>query len=103
MSREIVEKNKLSLADAIRLAHTVDIKVRVEGKDCWYEGDFLKQVCNLQDWAGIERLLAQEREKVRESELVGILLCHRFDKTHTRCRCCKRITELEKARAEGKG
>lgn len=41
---------------------------------------------------------------LRESELQGILLVHRFETTHTRCRACKRIAELEKARAiEGKG
>ena len=45
-----MSKNSLSLQDALRLAHTVDIKVRVEGRDFWYEGDFLKEIYNLKEW-----------------------------------------------------
>ena len=49
------KKPKLSLQKALRLAHTVDIKVRVEGKDFWYEGDFLKEIYNLKAWTDRNR------------------------------------------------
>lgn len=55
-------KVKLGLQEALRLAHTVDIKVRVEGKDYWYEGDFLKEVYNLQ-----ARVAEQGRRALKES------------------------------------
>ena len=36
-------------------------------------------------------------ELLRKAELRGILLAHKFDDTHKRCRSCRRITELDKA------
>jgi len=35
---------KTTMAKAIKAAHYVDIRVRVDGKYVWFEGDFLKEL-----------------------------------------------------------